>query len=244
MKIGVYIDGYNLYYGGRGLCGRGTAGWRWLDVRALAGNVITAASGWSTPHDLHVVYCTARIKGRGNTSGQKDQDVYLRALNASGAVDVFEYGTYVERIATSPLATAGKGGRPIISQATWPLMVRDNTNGDVPGATFIASVSRREEKGSDVNVATHLLLDVLRQNVDAAVVVSNDSDLKKPIEVARDSVPVGLVNPTKNYPAGALNGDPNAGPGGHWWYQLTATDLRRAQMPASLGPKITRPNGW
>ncbi|CAN3132229.1 hypothetical protein ACNUDN_06058 [Mycobacterium sp. smrl_JER01] len=32
----MYIDGVNLYYGGRGLCGKGTAGWRWLDVRTPA----------------------------------------------------------------------------------------------------------------------------------------------------------------------------------------------------------------
>jgi len=85
----------------------------------------------------------------------------------------------------------------------------------------MASVSRREEKGSDVNVATHLLIDVLEKNIDAAVVVSNDSDLKKPIEVSRTHVPVGLVNPTKSYPAGALNGSPTVGVGEHWWYQLT-----------------------
>jgi hypothetical protein len=36
MRVGVYVDGYNLYYGGRALSGRGTAGWRWLDIRALA----------------------------------------------------------------------------------------------------------------------------------------------------------------------------------------------------------------
>ena len=38
MRVGVYVDGFNVYYGGRGLCGRGTAGWRWLDLRALASN--------------------------------------------------------------------------------------------------------------------------------------------------------------------------------------------------------------
>lgn len=36
MRIGVYIDGFNLYYGARGLCGRSTPGWRWLNLRSLA----------------------------------------------------------------------------------------------------------------------------------------------------------------------------------------------------------------
>lgn len=46
MRVGVYIDGFNLYYGGRGLCGRGTAGWRWLDLRALAARVVANHSTW------------------------------------------------------------------------------------------------------------------------------------------------------------------------------------------------------
>ena len=47
MRIGVYVDGYNLYYGARGLCGRGTRGWRWLDIRALAQRLIAASPNWS-----------------------------------------------------------------------------------------------------------------------------------------------------------------------------------------------------
>ena len=42
MRVGAYVDGFNLYYGGRSLCGRGTPGWRWLDVRAL----IARRLGW------------------------------------------------------------------------------------------------------------------------------------------------------------------------------------------------------
>ncbi|HEV2088684.1 MAG TPA: hypothetical protein VGR21_10260, partial [Cryptosporangiaceae bacterium] len=53
----------------------------------------------------------------------------------------------------------------------------------------------------------------------------------------------GLVNPTKGYPAGALNDAPTRGVGGHWWYQLTADDLRAAQLAAQIG-KLRRPPGW
>lgn len=243
MKVGVYVDGYNLYYGGRGICGRGTAGWRWLDVRALAQSVIQAHSGWTGPFDLRVVFCTARIKGQGNTSSQQDQDTYLRGLVKHSSVDVLEFGNYVERVATNPLATQGRKGRPVLTTADWPLMVKDNAGGDVPNATFMASVARREEKGSDVNVAAHLLVDVLQGAVDAAVVISNDSDLMLPIQIARKHVPVGLVNPTKGYPAGALNAAPTVGAGGHWWYQLTAQDFSESQLPSPVAG-LTRPSGW
>lgn len=107
----------------------------------------------------------------------------------------------------------------------------------------MASVARREEKGSDVNVAAHLLVDVLTKAVDAAVVVSNDSDLKLPIDVARGVVPVGLINPTKGFPAGALNGAPGDGVGGHWWYQLTAADFTAAQLPHQTHG-LRKPAGW
>ena len=243
MKIGVYVDGYNLYYGGRGICGRGTPGWRWLDVRALAQAVISSQSGWAGSFDLRVVFCTARIKSGGDPTSQHDQDTYLRALTKYGAVDLVELGTYVSRVATNPLAVQGRKGRPVITTADWPIKVKDSGRKDVPDATFMASVARREEKGSDVNVATDLLVDVLCGGVDSAVVISNDSDLKLPVQIARGHVPVGLVNPTKAYPAGALNASPSVGAGGHWWYQLTAQDFTGAQLPSPVAG-LTKPTGW
>lgn len=241
--IGVYIDGYNLYYGGRGICGRGLPGWRWLDLRSMCAAVVNDHSGWAHGHDLRIVFCTARIKGRGNPSSQQDQDVYLRAIQHAGSADVMELGTYVERTATAPLATPDRRGRPVITRAHWPLQVKNALNQDVPDAWFMASVARREEKGSDVNVATHLLRDVFTQAINAAVVVSNDSDLKLPVQVAKEHISVGLVNPTKGYAAGALSGAPDEGFGGHWWYQLKAVDFTNHQLPAQVG-RLRRPSGW
>jgi uncharacterized LabA/DUF88 family protein len=191
-----------------------------------------------------LVYCTASIKGAQNIQSQHDQDTYLRALTAASSVDVIEFGTYVTRTATAPLATAGPRGKPQITTSNWPLMVKNAAGTAVPDAWFMASIARREEKGSDVNVAAHLLLDILKGGVDTAVIISNDSDLRLPIEVARQHVPVGLVNPTKGYPAGALNAAPTVGAGGHWWYQLTAADFTSCQLPSSIGAKIHRPTGW
>jgi uncharacterized LabA/DUF88 family protein len=59
----------------------------------------------------------------------------------------------------------------------------------------MVSYANREEKGSDVNVAAHLLLDVLRGAVDGALVISNDTDLRFPVEQARQHVPIGVINP-------------------------------------------------
>lgn len=247
MRIGIYVDGFNLYYGARGLCGRGTQGWRWLDLRALAERLVEERSGWSGARVTRLVYCTARISGADNPTGQREQDVYLRALQAHRSVDEIAMGTYVSRVATAPLATRRSDRprdlRPVLTRPGWPVMVQDGSGTDVPDAVFMASVARREEKGSDVNVAAHLLIDLLTDAVDAAVVVSNDSDLEFPVAYARGRWPVGLVNPTRGYPAGRLNGDPTAGPGGHWWYQLAPDDLLTSQLPAEVG-RLRRPSGW
>lgn len=52
-------------------------------------------------------------------------------------------------------------------------------------APEIVEVLRTEEKGSDVNLATYLLLDAFREDAEVAVVVSDDFDLKEPLRVTR-----------------------------------------------------------
>lgn len=244
MRIGVYIDGYNLYYGARRILGKSTPGWRWLDIRAMVTELVDAHADWSDWSLEHVVYCTARISGASNPLGQREQDVYLRALQRSGSVDHIEYGNYVARVATAPLATSSRNGAPMLTTSTWPVMVQNANGEDVEGATFMVSVARREEKGSDVNVASHLLIDTLTRSVDAAVVISNDSDLAMPIQHARTQVPVGLVNPTPSYLAGKLRGQPSDGVGGHWWYQLQSQDLLGHQLPDTIGGKVRKPAPW
>lgn len=243
MRIGVYVDGFNLYYGARGICGRGTPGWRWLDLRGLANSLVRRHTSWPDAEVVRVVYCTARIDGASNPSGQADQDIYLKALVAAGSVDHIEYGTYVSHVKTGPLAVKDPQGRPQLVRSEWPVKVQDAHGDPVPGAVFMVSYANREEKGSDVNVAAHLLLDVLSGAVDGAMVISNDSDLRFPIQQARLRVPVGVVNPSRGYLAGDLRGEPSFGAGRHWWTRLTAADLKNHQLPEQVGP-YRRPEGW
>lgn len=157
MRVGVYIDGYNLYYGGRSMCGRSTPGWRWLDLRSMVTSVISDHSEWSNAIVENVTYCTARISGSSNQLGQQEQDVYLRALAYTQSASLMSFGNYVARVATAPLARKDSKGRPRLNTPDWPIMVQDGAGVDVPNATFMASVARREEKGTDVNVASHFM---------------------------------------------------------------------------------------
>lgn len=242
MRVGVYIDGYNLYYGGRQCCGRGTAGWRWLDVRAVVQSMVPGS--WAGAALAKVTYCTARVDAVTNPSGHADQDVYLKALQRSGTVDWIEYGNYVARVKKGLIATEHpQTKRPVVQSSQWPLMVRTAAGQDVPGANFMVTYLHLEEKGSDVNVASHLLLDVMSGAVDAAIVVSNDSDLKLPVREARQRVPLGMINPRPGNFAGDLVGIPSEGVGRHWWRKLSAADYRANQLP-NPAAGFTRPVGW
>jgi len=245
VRIGVYVDGYNLYYGARKHCGRSTAGWRWLDVRGL----VEPLAQWDGAVISRIVYCTARVAQADSPSASLDQSIYLDALTYSGSVDVVAEGRYVSWAKEEPLTNESRGTyRPTLyahGDEQWDdrLPLRSVHSGPDGQRMVMATVRKREEKGSDVNVASHLLFDVLTAAVDGAIVVSNDSDLELPLRLARDRVPVGTVNPSSNPTAGALKGRPDDGVGRHWWRRLEAEDFRRSQLPNPVGG-LRRPAGW
>lgn len=241
MRVGVYIDGFNLYYGGRGICGKGMPGWRWLDIRKLATSICAASTIWDTPEVTRVVYCTAPVKG--SESARRDQATYISALNLSNSVDHVEYGNFVERVNAGPLAISGRRGRP---QLVLPAQVSVATN--TPGIRVksnmvMVSYFKREEKGSDVNVASHLLVDVYEGIIDAALVISNDSDLEFAVKKSRTKIPVGIVNPTSSRLAGKLACPSTYGAGKHFSMQLTMNHFTNNQLPNTVG-SLRKPQGW
>lgn len=52
-----------------------------------------------------------------------------------------------------------------------------------PGQSRYAEVIRTEEKGSDVNIAAHLIHDAHTGKYDVGVLISNDSDLAEPLRI-------------------------------------------------------------
>jgi len=82
-----------------------------------------------------------------------------------------------------------------------------------------------------------------RSCLDAVIVISNDSDLALPIRLARQHVPVGLLNPSQKPLATRLQGKPSDGVGQHWWRTLTPADFTAHQMPNPVG-SLWRPVGW
>ena len=71
MRIRVYVDGFNLYYGAL----KGTQ-FKWLNLVELARHVLPA---YHTIDKL--IYFTARVSGVSNRRAPARQQVYLNALN-------------------------------------------------------------------------------------------------------------------------------------------------------------------
>jgi len=96
------------------------------------------------------------------------------------------------------------------------------------------SVIKTEEKESDVNLATYLLVDAFRNDTNTFVVVSNDSDLMEPLRIVRRDLGklIGLVN-LHTMPSRAL-----AQCQPHFMRQLRRGVISNSQFP----PTVTASN--
>lgn len=122
-------------------------------------------------------YFTAEIKAqKHDIDAPVRQKEYLKAL-ATIPNFFIHYGSFVERPQKRPI---------------YPLEYPDPSS-----PPKLVRILRTEEKRSDVNLATFLMLDCIDENFDEAVVISNDSDLLTPIESAinRFNKRVGVINP-------------------------------------------------
>ena len=128
--------------------------YKWLNLRTLCELSFPA----DQIKDIH--YFTARIKPNPHDPDKHvRQDTYFRALRTLPGLHIHE-GTYSRKAVKLPL-------HPIPAPPTPPTLVK---------------VVKIEEKGSDVNLATRLLIDAFDKAFDAAVVITNDSDVAEPID--------------------------------------------------------------
>ncbi len=63
----------------------------------------------------------------------------------------------------------------------------------------VVEVLKTEEKGSDVALGSYILRDSFKEDMDIAVVITNDTDLTTPLRIAREEVgmKIALVSPYK-----------------------------------------------
>ncbi len=129
--------------------------YRWLDIGKLARLLLPQ-------HRIgRIRYFTAVVSNRpGDPAQPQRQQAYLRALQTVPELTI-HYGHLLSKTKRRPLARQPQSG---------------------PRAVEILDT---EEKGSDVNLSSYLLLDGFDDEYEMAVAVSNDSDLELPIRMAR-----------------------------------------------------------
>lgn len=190
--------------------------YRWLDPGALCARML--------PQDqvVGIKYFTARVGPRPwDRKKSQTQEIYLRALRTVPDLTL-HFGHFLTHEISARLVKPPVGKTPF--RRVW----------------------KTEEKGSDVNLASHLLIDGFRARYDLAVVISNDSDLKEPIHFVRNDLhaPVGVLNPHKTR-SWALS--PRQLPLGSFYKPIRTGALAASQFPANMADArgaFSKPPGW
>lgn len=143
--------------------------YKWLDIAALCRYLL--------PHSeiKQIKYFTALISARLTDPGKPARlQTYIRALSTLPEIKIV-YGSFLTHERWMPIA-GSSGSKP----------------------AFI-KVVRTEEKGSDVNLAAHLVHDAHEKAFELAVLITNDSDLLEAIKIIRYELglPIGILNPQK-----------------------------------------------
>lgn len=167
----VYIDGFNFYF-----CAVKGTPYKWVNPLALCCILFPSAT------IRGIKYFSAKVKALPHDPGAPTrQDVYWRALRTIPNLEIIEgsFSAWPRVLPQFPFAYTRGPSHP-------PQKVQ---------------VSRAEEKGSDVNLAAHLIYDNCKSPADAdeSIVISNDSDLANAIELVTMKLrrPVTVVNPNR-----------------------------------------------
>lgn len=131
---------------------------------------------------IKIKYFTALVTARpGDPDQPSRQQIYLRALKTIPNLEII-YGHFLEHPVKMPLVSS------------------------LTGKIKYANVMKTEEKGSDVNIAAHLINDGYKGLYQVAVLVTNDSDLVEPIKIVRNELKlaVGVLNPHHGTPSHEL----------------------------------------
>lgn len=161
-------------------------------------------------------YFTASVSARpGDPSQPQRQQIFLRALRTIPNLTI-HYGQFRTRPTRLPLS----GITPI----------------------KLVYVDRTEEKGSDVNLASYLLLDGFKRAYETAVLITNDSDLETPVRFVRQELklPVGILNPHSTH-SSCLRQYAN------FTKRIRQSDVAAAQFPNELTDahgKFSKPPSW
>lgn len=189
--------------------------YKWLDFKAVFAALLQPQNRITA-----IKYFTAQVSGKRDPQQPIRQQTYWRALQATTPEFQLIKGSFMTHAVMQPLAV--------------PL----------PGQRY-ARVLKTEEKGSDVNLAVHLLNDAWLDHYDCALIVSNDSDLAEAMSLVRQHHPaklLGLVFPRRDsggHPSVSLSRH------AHFVRRLGTRVLSTCQLPDQIpGTTIHKPAAW
>ncbi|MCB2263342.1 MAG: NYN domain-containing protein [Candidatus Thiosymbion ectosymbiont of Robbea hypermnestra] len=255
MRTWVYIDGFNLYYAIR------SSGCRWLNPKKLVETTMPAGTLIEK-----LKYYTARVSGATDPDQPRRQQLYLNALRTIPEVEIF-FGQFLAKTMWRPLLNLPignrtirhEGGQTTLPPGSYPVASDPNSGGNRSESLIVGKygkgnkvktptpnavktlVHAMEEKGSDVNLASHLINDCWSGRYEAAVVISNDTDLVEPIRilVQERKKPVTLLCPSS---FGAAK--PLTAVASHVRH-IRTSHLKASLFPDTLpDPSITKPTNW
>jgi uncharacterized LabA/DUF88 family protein len=193
---------------------KGTA-YKWLDFKSLFSRILK-------PYNqiLAIKYYTAMVSARpGDPDAPNRQTVYLNALKAHIPELEVTLGHFL--------------------QSTVRMM-----RADPAAVPRTVEVVKTEEKGSDVNLALHVLNDAWLNKYDCAVICSNDSDLSQALMLIRKQHRKKIIL--------AVPGHPSRRPAtiqlkryADAVIRITEDDLRASLLPNVIpGTRIHKPPTW
>jgi len=212
MRTYIYIDGFNFYYGAV----KDTS-YKWLNFKKLFESLLAPVH-----QILSIKYFTAIVTGKIDPDQPIRQKTFIRALKKFIPEISVYYGEFLSHNVFKPLAYP-------IDQNTFGKKIK------------FVNVIKTEEKGSDVNLAVHLLNDAWLDHYDCAVVVSNDSDLAESLRLVKEQhkKKIGLITPGKTHPSRELLKYAD------FTKRIRKGVLGASQLPDSIpGTTIHKPKVW
>ena len=186
--------------------------YKWLDFKSLFQKLLS-----SNHQIIQIKYFTALVSGKQNPNKPIKQQTFLRALKSFIPEIKIFYGHFLTHEVFAPLAEPMENIRTV-------------------------KIIKTEEKGSDVNIAVHILNDAWLNNYHCAIVVSNDSDLAESMKLVKEYHPnkiLGLIMPGKGHPSKELMKHAD------FVKRVRTGILELSQLPNPIpGTNIYKPKDW
>lgn len=186
--------------------------YKWVDFKSLFQKLLSSHN-----QIVQIKYFTALVSGKYNPQKPIKQQTFIRALKTHIPEIEIYYGHFLTHEVYAPLVESENDKRTV-------------------------KIIKTEEKGSDVNIAVHLLNDAWLNNYECAAIVSNDSDLAESMRLVKKHHPdkiLGLIMPGKGHPSKELMKHAD------FVKRVRTGVLKSSQLPNQIpNTKIIKPKDW